>query len=77
MISPTVLVASATPEVGVKVPTQVLPPSVLLRGLKVPLSTVTSLLSKPVTFSLKVMVSWAVSEASRVLLLSAMEALGP
>ena len=43
--------------VGVKVAVQVMPPSLLLTALSVPLATVRSALVKPVTASLKVMVT--------------------
>ena len=57
------LLASCTLVVGVKVPVQVRPPSLLLTVLKVPLSTVMSALAKPVTASLKVKVTKLVSPA--------------
>ena len=47
--------------VGVKVAVQVRPPSVVLKSPMLPFSTVTSLLSKPVTCSLKVTVTVEVS----------------
>ena len=49
------------PGVGVKVPVQVLPPSVVLRSVTVPPTTVRSPSSNPVTFSLKVKVTGLVS----------------
>ena len=51
--------------VGVKVPVQVTPPLELASVVKVPLATVTSLLSKPVTASENVMVTSDVSPALR------------
>ena len=73
----TVLLAACTPVVGVKVPTQVLPPSVVAKVPKVPFCTVTSVLSKSLTFSLKLIVTCAVSPAFRVLSLRVMVAVGP
>ena len=49
------------PGVGVKVPVQVLPPSVVLRSVTVPPTTVRSPTSKPLTCSLKVKVTSLVS----------------
>ena len=49
--------------VGVKVAVQVMPPSAVLTVLRAPLATVRSLLLKPVTASLKVMVTVEVSPA--------------
>ncbi len=60
------LVVSWTPTVGVKVAVQVMPPSLLLTALNVPLATLRSLLSKPVTASEKVTVTRVVSPAFRV-----------
>ena len=71
------LLASAVPAVGVKLPTQVLPPSVVARVLRVPFSTATSVLPKPVTFSLKTMVTCALSPAVSALSLSVIVAVGP
>ena len=58
-------VVSAIPVVGVNVAVQVMPPSLELTGLNEPLVTVRSVLSKPVTASLKVMVTSEVSPAFR------------
>ncbi|MNZ49524.1 hypothetical protein D3C78_672950 [compost metagenome] len=55
------LVASVTVLAGVKVAVQVMPPSLLLTALRVPLATVRSALLKPLTASLKVMVTRLVS----------------
>ncbi|MOA57021.1 hypothetical protein D3C78_1811180 [compost metagenome] len=52
--------------VGVKVAVQVTPPSLLLTALNVPLGTLRSALVKPLTASLKVMVTCVVSPALRV-----------
>ena len=62
--------------VGVKVAVQVLPPSLLDTALKVPLATVRSALVKPVTTSLKVIVTVAVSPTLRAVSLSVMVAVG-
>ncbi|MNF87619.1 hypothetical protein D3C84_700890 [compost metagenome] len=51
------LVASLMLALGVKVAVQVMPPSLLLTALKVPLAIVRSALVKPVTASLKVIVT--------------------
>ena len=68
MLMLTVLLAACTPLVGVKVPAQVLPPSVLVRVLKVPLGAVTSALLKSLTASLKVMVTLALWPVVRLLM---------
>ncbi|MNR45243.1 hypothetical protein D3C85_1640680 [compost metagenome] len=60
------LVESLIAEVGVNVAVQVMPPSLLLTALNVPLGTLRSALVKPLTASLKVMVTWVVSPALRV-----------
>jgi hypothetical protein len=52
--------------VGVKVAVQVMPPSLLLTALSVPLAMVRSALVKPVTASLKVMVTSEVRRFSGV-----------
>ena len=51
------MVASLVLALGVKVAVQVMPPSPLLTALNVPLAMVRSALVKPVTASLKVMVT--------------------
>ncbi len=62
--------------VGVKVAVQVLPPSLLATALRVPLVTVRSALVKPLTTSLKVMVTVAVSPTFRAVSLRLMVAVG-
>ncbi|MNZ58209.1 hypothetical protein D3C78_762110 [compost metagenome] len=57
---------SLTPTVGVNVAVQVMPPSLLLTALNVPLAMVRSALVKPLTASLKVMVTSEVSPALSV-----------
>ncbi|MNV96525.1 hypothetical protein D3C71_1915430 [compost metagenome] len=52
---------------GVRVAVQVLPPSLLLRALKVPLATIRSALMKPLTASEKVMVTVVVWPSFRAL----------
>ncbi|MNI68949.1 hypothetical protein D3C73_1246730 [compost metagenome] len=70
------LLVSRTPTAGVKVAVQVMPPSALESALKVPLATVRSALLKPVTASLKVMVTWLVSPTVRLLSATTMVAVG-
>ena len=70
------LVADVTPTAGVKVAVQVLPPSAVATAESVPPCTVKSALLKPLTTSLKVMVTAAVSPALSVDLSNAMVALG-
>ncbi|MND88495.1 hypothetical protein D3C81_531170 [compost metagenome] len=60
------LLESFTPTVGVKVAVQVMPPSLLLTEVKVPLAIVRSALVKPLTASEKVMVTSEVSPAVSV-----------
>ena len=55
------LVVSVMSSVGVNVPVQVTPPSLLLTAVSRPFSSVISVLSKPVTASLNVMVKVEVS----------------
>ncbi|MNV85594.1 hypothetical protein D3C71_1795620 [compost metagenome] len=55
---------------------QVMPPSLLLTALKVPLATLRSELSKPVTASEKVMVTNDVSPTLRALSATTMVAVG-
>ncbi|MNZ89063.1 hypothetical protein D3C78_1079670 [compost metagenome] len=62
--------------VGVSVAVQVLPPSLLLRALKVPLATVRSLLVKPLTASEKVIVTWLVWPIPSSVLATTMVAVG-
>ena len=70
------LVASVMLAVGVKVDVQVMPPSLLLTAVKVPLAIVRSALVKPVTASLKVMVTSEVSPIRRLLSATTMVAVG-
>ena len=56
--------------VGVNFAFQVLPPSDVVRVLRVPLSTVTSALEKPVTFSEKTIATAAVVPALMTVLLN-------
>ncbi|MNR58163.1 hypothetical protein D3C85_1790920 [compost metagenome] len=70
------MLVSVTPRVGVKVAVQVRPPSLLLTALRVPLATLRSALLKPVTASLKVMVTCAVSPGFNTESLSTMVAVG-
>ena len=62
--------------VGVKVAVQVVPPSLLLTALRVPLLTARSALLKPETGSLKVMVTSEVSPTDRLASATTMVALG-
>jgi hypothetical protein len=70
------LVASSTEADGVYVPVQVVPPSLELSEETAPLATVRSAVVKPVTASLKVMVTVAVSPAASAESDSAMVAVG-
>ncbi|MNF40228.1 hypothetical protein D3C84_212270 [compost metagenome] len=70
------LVASVMLAVGVKVPVQVMPPSPLLTEVKVPLAIVRSALVRPVTASLKVMVTSEVSPTLRAVSVNTMLAVG-
>jgi hypothetical protein len=70
------LVGSVTLAVGVKVAVQVMPPSLLVRFDSVPLATLRSDRSKPVTASLKVMVTVVVSPMPRRLSATTMVAVG-
>ncbi|MNJ77877.1 hypothetical protein D3C77_754830 [compost metagenome] len=62
--------------VGVKVAVQVMPPSLLLTALNVPLAMVRSALVKPLTASLKVMVTNEVSPALSAVSATTMVAVG-
>ncbi|MNN99210.1 hypothetical protein D3C81_2187960 [compost metagenome] len=62
--------------VGVKVAVQVMPPSLEVTLLRVPLLTLKSLLSKPLTASEKVIVTRLVSPIGRVGLAITMVAVG-
>ncbi|MOA02891.1 hypothetical protein D3C78_1223670 [compost metagenome] len=70
------LVASVMLVVGVKVAVQVMPPSLLLTALNLPLAMVRSALVKPVIASLKVMVTSEVSPIRRLLSAITMVAVG-
>ncbi|MNN16037.1 hypothetical protein D3C81_1291620 [compost metagenome] len=70
------LVASLRPMVGVNVAVQVMPPSLDETLLSVPLATLRSELSKPVTASLKVIVTSAVSPGRRSVSLMTIVAVG-
>ncbi|MNO76508.1 hypothetical protein D3C76_675820 [compost metagenome] len=70
------MVASVMLAVGVKVPVQVMPPSPLLTEVKVPLAIVRSALVRPVTASLKVMVTSEVSPTLRAVSVNTMLAVG-
>ncbi|MNO58421.1 hypothetical protein D3C76_489790 [compost metagenome] len=70
------LLVSVMALVGVKVAVQVMPPSLLLTALKVPLAMVRSALEKPLTASLKVMVTNDVSPICRALSATTMVAVG-
>ncbi|MCY1397412.1 hypothetical protein D9M71_124140 [compost metagenome] len=62
--------------VGVRVAVQVIPPSLVLRLLSTPLATVKSAISRPLTASLKVMVTVLVSPAASALSATVMVAVG-
>ncbi|MNZ99549.1 hypothetical protein D3C78_1188800 [compost metagenome] len=70
------LVVSLTSTVGVNVAVQVMPPSLLLTALNVPLGTDRSALPKSLTASEKVMVTSEVSPALSVVSASTMVAVG-
>ncbi|MDT4805813.1 hypothetical protein FQZ97_386290 [compost metagenome] len=70
------LLASSTLAVGVKVAVQVMPPSLLERPLSTPLATVKSAVVRPLTVSLKVMVTSEVSPAASALSATTMVAVG-
>ncbi|MOA11097.1 hypothetical protein D3C78_1310180 [compost metagenome] len=70
------LVVSLMLLVGVKVAVQVMPPSLEVTLLRVPLLTLKSLLSKPLTASEKVIVTRLVSPIGRVGLAITMVAVG-
>ena len=65
-----------TPALAVRVAVQVIPPSLLVRALSVALAMVRSALSKPVTASLKVMVTKEVPSTASAVSLTTMLALG-
>ena len=70
------LLALTIAAVGVKMALQVMPPSLVMTGLRVPLVTVKSLLVNPVTASLKVMVTSDVWPIPRLVALNTMVAVG-
>ncbi|MNO58422.1 hypothetical protein D3C76_489800 [compost metagenome] len=70
------LLVSFTPAVGVKVAVQVMPPSLLLTEVNVPLAMLRSALVKPLTASEKVMVTSEVSSALSVVSASTIVAVG-
>ena len=70
------LVASVMAAVGVKAAVQVMPPSLLLTALSVPLATARSALLKPVTASLKVMLTSEVSPIDKAASANTMVAVG-
>ena len=70
------LVVSVMSAAGVKVAVQTMPPSLELTALKVPLATLRSALVKPVTFSLKVMVTKDVSPIPKAVSATVMVAVG-
>ncbi len=69
-------VASLVLALGVNVPVQVIPPSPLLNPVTVPLATVRSAVVKPVTASLKVMVTREVSPTLSAVSATTMVAVG-
>ena len=71
------LTALSIPGLGVKIAVQVIPPSLEVRVLKLPLDTVTSALLNPVTASLKRIVTKLVSPILRATSLIEMVAVGP
>ncbi|MNR32178.1 hypothetical protein D3C85_1497400 [compost metagenome] len=70
------LVASVMLAVGVKVAVQVMPPSLLLTAVNVPLVMVRSALVKPLTASLKVIVTREVSPILNAVSATTMVAVG-
>ncbi|RMS19478.1 hypothetical protein ALP75_205129 [Pseudomonas syringae pv. actinidiae] len=64
------------PAVGVRVAVQVTPPSLLLTALRVPLAMFKSALVKPLTASLKVIVTSEVSPTASALSATTMVAVG-
>ncbi|MNQ74429.1 hypothetical protein D3C85_891840 [compost metagenome] len=76
MFSVMTLLVSFTPAVGVKVAVQVIPPSLLLTEVNVPLAMLRSALVKPLTASEKVMVTSEVSSALSVVSASTIVAVG-
>ncbi|MNE54633.1 hypothetical protein D3C80_1494250 [compost metagenome] len=70
------MVVSVMLSVGVRVAVQVIPPSPLLRLLRAPLATVKSPMARPLTASLKVIVTVLVSPAARAASATTMLAVG-
>ena len=70
------MVVSEILAVGVNVAVQVIPPSLLLTAVSVPLAMVRSALVKPVTASEKVMVTRLVSPMLNVVSVTTMVAVG-
>lgn len=70
------LLACVVLELGVKVAVQVTPPSPELTALRLPLATVKSALLKPLTASLKVIVTNEVVPAFKEVVLITKEAVG-
>ncbi len=70
------LLVSLTLLPGVRVAVQVIPPSALARPLRLPLATLRSATVKPLTASLKVMVTSDVSPARKALSATTMVAVG-
>ncbi|MNG23978.1 hypothetical protein D3C84_1086480 [compost metagenome] len=70
------LVVSVMLAVGVRVAVQVMPPSPLLRLLRAPLATVKSPMARPLTASLKVIVTVLVSPTARAVSATTMLAVG-
>ncbi len=76
LLSVMTLDMSLTPRAGVKVAVQVMPPSLLLTALNVPLATFRSELSKPLTASENVMVTSEVSPTLSAVSATTMVAVG-
>ncbi|MNF88145.1 hypothetical protein D3C84_706320 [compost metagenome] len=70
------LLVSSTLAVGIRVAVQVIPPSPLLRLLRTPLATVKSPMARPLTASLKVIVTVLVSPAASAVSATTMLAVG-
>ena len=70
------LLASVTLALGVRVAVQVMPPSLLARLLRPPLATLKSAAVKPLTASLNVTVTVAVSPIRRAVSATTMLAVG-
>ncbi len=70
------LVASAMLALGVKVAVQVRPPSLVLSPLRLPLATLKSAMSRPVTARLKLMVTVVVSPMDKAVSATVIVAVG-